>query len=351
MTELSNYIALFAVQQNTSDILKQLNLYGNGGFAVDGRVGKSSNATPAEYNQDAENAALEDGYELPDEWFVARGVQRQGLSAAVAIRLPADLYMHVWLYSWNNLDTRAQWPPKFNQIGSRELTLLFDDVEQEIARITRNFPETRILHQPIDIKRKWGVTRSALVLDPDGNFVELISIVGNPLIAKAKPALPHHRSFLHFMINCLDFEKMSPWYQAFGMTHDSGVDFRPDMGFPTGYDHFMGQMKVFTHGEGNKDPSHMHLELLGYQDNGKYLKDPGLEPTWFQKGITRYCMKTPTFEDAQRMAIDRGYKIYIDEQRGCLNWRDSVWFYFGDVDGNILTLEQWHPHRYWCERN
>ncbi|KAJ6166730.1 hypothetical protein N7470_002177 [Penicillium chermesinum] len=85
------------------------------------------------------------------------------------------------------------------------------------------------------------------------------------------------------------------------MAHDAGVDFRPDVGFPTGYDHFMGQMKVFTHGEKNKwtdchflrgtrDPSHMHLELLGYAENGKHLKDPGLNPTWFQKGNSwRFC--------------------------------------------------------------
>ena len=168
------------------------------------------------FNVSPETAELEDGSELPNEWFAARGVHRDDLAAAVAIHLPADPYMHVWLYSWNNLDTDSQWPPKFNQIGSRGLTLLLDDVEQELARIQKEFPETRILHRPIDIRRKWGLTRSALVLDPEGNFVELVSIVDNPLVARAKPALPHHRSFLHFMINCVEFRKTTAWYEAFG---------------------------------------------------------------------------------------------------------------------------------------
>lgn len=53
---------------------------------------------------------------------------------------------------------------------------------------------------------------------------------------------------------------------------------------------------------------------------------------------------------------------------GALSWGDSQWFFFGDVDGNILTLygvqlvsnwplvlivvyrEQWYPQRYWGER-
>jgi hypothetical protein len=38
MASLPNFIALFAVQQNTSDLVKQANLYGNIGFVVDGAV-------------------------------------------------------------------------------------------------------------------------------------------------------------------------------------------------------------------------------------------------------------------------------------------------------------------------
>ncbi|KIW76433.1 hypothetical protein Z517_11179 [Fonsecaea pedrosoi CBS 271.37] len=344
-----NLIALLAVQQNVSDLQKQLNLYGNIDYVVD------------------EGAELADGYQPPDSWFAARGVARDDLEAAVAVKLPTDPYMHVWFYSWKNLDTKSQWPQKFNQIGSRGLTLLFDDVDKELARILKEFPNTKVLQQPIKIQRKWGETTSALVHDPEGTFVELVSIANNPLVAKAQPALPHHRSFLHFMMNCVNFQETTKWYQAFGMDHDHGVDFRNlhhDDQFNRGIggrDVFMNQMKTFSHHENvwtdchflrsPRDPSHMHLELLEADDCTEGLKDPGLNPTWFQKGIARYCMKTPSFEAAQRTAKERGYKIYIEEQRGALNWGDSQWFFFGDVDGNLLTLEQWHHQRYWGERD
>ncbi|KAH6988299.1 hypothetical protein BKA56DRAFT_477951 [Ilyonectria sp. MPI-CAGE-AT-0026] len=336
MAPLPNYIALFGVQQNVTNLEAQLNLYGNIEFVVD------------------DGADLVDGYELPDEWFKARGIQRDDLDTVRAIRLPGDAYMHIWLYSWKNLVAKSQWPQTFNQIGSRGLSLLFDDAEAELKRLLKDYPDTEVLHEAITIPRKWGETTTILVKDPEGTFVELLSIKNNPLIAKAVAPLPHQRSFIHFMLNCLDFSKTTKWYQSFGMTHDEGVDFRnlpPDHQFNNGTggkDHFMAQMQAFSHSEnmwtdchflrGERDPSHMHLELLEYNDSGKFLKDPGLDPTWYQKGIARYCMKTPSFLDAQRTVNERGYKIYIDEQRGALSWGDSQWFFFGDVDGNVLTL-------------
>jgi hypothetical protein len=98
------------------------------------------------------------------------------------------------------------------------------------------------------------------------------------------------------------------------MQHDHGVDFRSEeVAFSEGKEYFMGEMKAFSHHEnkwtdchflrGTRDPSHMHLELLEYNDNGgkivstptvdeeksqhlslAHLKDPGLNPTWYQKG-------------------------------------------------------------------
>ncbi|KAK5022705.1 hypothetical protein LTR13_011431 [Exophiala sideris] len=197
----SNFVGLFAVQQNVSNLEKQLNLYGNIGFVVD------------------ESAELDDGHELPDEWFSARGVSRQDLAGVHALKLPGDAYMHVWMYSWKNLVTDAQWPQKPNQIGSRGLTLLFDDAEVELLRLLKGFPETKVLHKAIRIQRRWGETTSILVQDPEGTFVELISIKENPLIARAVPPAPHQRSFLHFMLNCLNFPATSKWYRSFGGFH------------------------------------------------------------------------------------------------------------------------------------
>lgn len=125
--------------------------------------------------------------------------------------------MHIWMYSWNNLVTDAQWPQKFNQIGSRGMTLLFEDAEAELARLRKDFPDTKVLHNAIKIPRRWGETTSILVQDPEGTFVELISIKNNPLVAKAAAPQPHHRSFLHFMLNCLNFPATTKWYRSFGV--------------------------------------------------------------------------------------------------------------------------------------
>jgi hypothetical protein len=107
------------------------------------------------------------------------------------------------------------------------------------------------------------------------------------------------------MVNCLNFQKTTTWYQAFGrwlslrqavslylklihflgMKHDPGVDFRSEeVAFSQGKEYFMGQMKAFTHHEnmwtdchflrGTRDPSHMHLELLEYNDSGGTIADP-----------------------------------------------------------------------------
>lgn len=163
----------------------------------------------------AESAELA-GQELPDEWFSARGVSRKDLLQVHALKLPADPYMHIYLYSWSNLVTEDRWPQRFNQIGSRGITLLFDDVQMELDRILKEFPETRVLHQPINIQRKWGITTTALVHDPEGTFVELVSIANNPLITSARPIPPTECSVLHFMLNCVNFEQTTAWYQAFG---------------------------------------------------------------------------------------------------------------------------------------
>lgn len=52
--------------------------------------------------------------------------------------------------------------------------------------------------------------------------------------------------------------------------------------------------------------------------------DKGLMVLIFS-GIARYCMKTPSFADARRDMEERGYKIYIDEQRGMQASREHYW--------------------------
>jgi len=81
------------------------------------------------------------------------------------------------------------------------------------------------------------------------------------------------------------------------MTHDHGVDFRPnhpDTQFNCGIggkDVFMNQMKNFSHNDnmwtdchflrGERDPSHMHLELLEYDNNGSEFLAAQFNKMWF----------------------------------------------------------------------
>ena len=344
-----NLVALFGVQQNTPRLEEQIKLYGEIGYVVD------------------EGYQLADGESLPDVWFESRGVNREDLDEIVAMKLQGDAYMHVFFYSWKRLNQENQWPAPYNLIGSRGMTWLFDDVEKELARIRRDFPETKILHEPYTVKRRWGTTTHALLIDPEDLWVELISIDAgskNKFQALARPPKPHERSLLHFQVNCSNFEKTMKFYKAFGLTHDTGVDERSsEAAFPDTFDVFKKQMydafnfviedKILGVGflRNERDPSFNHLELLETIDNGRLLKDPGLDPTWPQKGIVRYCHKTPDYAKALDEMQKLGCPIYVPNQKMGLNWGDTVWFFFGDRDGNLLCLEEWKHARYFGSRS
>ncbi|GME37612.1 hypothetical protein FDECE_3452 [Neofusicoccum parvum] len=333
----STFVALFAVSQSTTDVDAQVEFYKGIGFVVD------------------------DGYTSLEGSFP--DVIKSALTKSVALRLPNDPYMHLILHGWNNLKTTPGWPAPFNQIGTRGITMLVKDVAAELERIKAGWPHLRIHHGPLSIRRKWGATTSALLEDPEGVFLELLEISSPSPFDAERVQAPggRDRTWLHFMHNCADFHATRPFYEAFGMAHDRGVDFRPNTGFhPWGVEHFTKQMAdafgfemapedagevAFLRAE--SDCSQMHLELLNIT---KGLQVPGPRPTWLQNGISRYCIKTKDYAGALRQAKEKGTKIYIEDQRGCLNWGDSQWFFFADVDGNIVTLEEWFPHREWGER-
>lgn len=339
---ISTAIAQFAVYQSTSDVDAQVAFYKTIGWEVD------HGWEPLE--------------EIPETYFSNRGVSKNSLVKSVALKLPADTFFHLILTSWTDLKRTQGWPAPYNQIGSRGHAFLVESVEKELARVEKEFPELKVLERSMAVSRRWGMTTTALIVDPEDVFFELIEIgppYGSKHLERDVPTYTD-RSFLHFMLNCSNFKQTSKFYRSFGYTHDHGVDFRPDVGFhPHSYDYFTEQMKNGVGLDMNKsvdvdflwnerDPSHAHVELCDYQKG--YLKDPGPVPTWPQKGIARYCIKTPGVSDALEKAKKDGHRIYIDDQRGCLNWGDSQWFYFADVDGNIVTLEEWFPHRAWGEK-
>ncbi|KAF5011151.1 hypothetical protein FDECE_2715 [Fusarium decemcellulare] len=315
-------ISLFAVTQNPSDIEKSIEFYKDFGFIED------------------------PGYEVIG-----------------ALRLPDDPYMHLVLNSWTKLAHGPVWPAPYNQLGSRGLTLLVSDAVSELARIRAAFPTLRVLQEPLQIRRGWGLTTSVLVLDPESVFLELVSIeYGQGHIFDAervvKPAF-EAKQWLHFMLNCSNFQQTKDFYKSFGMEHDAGVDFRPVVGFhPLTYDGFNEQMKAAFGFDMNNSlnvaflrPKHdhisgMHLELCGHVPAS--LKHPDDEPTWSQKGIARYCFRVKDYEVCLQHQKARGSKIYIEDQR---EWGDTQWCFTGDPDGNIVTQEQWFPTRFWGERD
>ncbi|RTE72421.1 hypothetical protein BHE90_013155, partial [Fusarium euwallaceae] len=335
----TTYIAPFAVLQSTRSVDAQIKFYKSIEYVVD------EGYEPLEGNPS----------EIPQQWFTARGVEREDLQKTVALRLPHDPYMHLILHQWSNLNETEGWPAPFNQVGSRGCSLLVRDVRSEMNRIRREFPKLAILQEPLTIRRKWGKTTSVLLKDPEDLWVELVEVERGSVYdsANVKPPPPNARTWLHFMHMCANFKETSKFYGSFGNSHDHGVDFRPETGFhPWGFEYFAKQQKeAFGVTMGAKDAydisfyraetdcSQMHIELLQLSD----LKNPGPIPTWSQRGISRYCIKTKDYAGALKKAKADGHKIYVEDQRGCLNWGDSQWFFFADTDGNIVTLEEWFP--------
>lgn len=121
------------------------------------------------------------------------------------------------------------------------------------------------------------------------------------------------------------------------LEHDHGVDYRgpngtmgwparPDLGEPDGFKYFKKQMKDAFNFiikdqmvrcdflRNPRDVSNMHLEILETIPGN--LKLPGLDPTWSQNGIMRYCMKTPSHAQAVKDVKDLKTKIHVEDQRG-----------------------------------
>jgi catechol 2,3-dioxygenase-like lactoylglutathione lyase family enzyme len=240
--------------------------------------------------------------------------------------------------------------------------MLVKNVSAELDRIKKEFPDLKVLQAPITIQRRWGKTTSAMLVDTENIFLELLEIEeGSPYDPRGKKAPEFHDvQWLHFMVNCVNYDATLKFYQSFGLKHDDGVNFRPEVGFYPTREYYARQMDEgfgfdWDGLEGcgflrkDDDVSGMHLELMKYKPGS--LKDPSREPTWGQKGICRYCFRVPDYAASLAKQKEMGTKMYIEDQRGCLEWGDTQWFFFGDLDGNILTQEQWFPCRFWGEKD
>lgn len=203
---------------------------------------------------------------------------------SVALKLPADPYMHLVLNQFKAPKKGPAWPAPYDQIGSRAHAFLVKSVKAELERISQDFANVKILHQPLIIDRKWGKTTCALLVDPDGVFLELLEIEsgGSYFATDLKAPPPTDKSWLHYMLNTESSEEMPNFYKSFGLVHDHRVDFRGDLGFfPDGhatfskrhYDAFAMDDTKTGHCDFLRsidDLSNMHLELLQYKE-GKQL--------------------------------------------------------------------------------
>ena len=341
--------------------------------------------------------------DLPDAYFDARGVSKSNLARTVALRLPGDPYMHLILNQWSELQLGPKWPADYDQIGSRSITLLVPDVSAEVARIKKDFPGVAILHEGITIHRAFGSTMSALLKDPEGAHLELLSIAPGSPYDPSKVRSPEYdeKQWLHFMYMCSNYGETKAFYESFGFEHDPGVDFRPNVGFhPWGFDYFADQMKTglgfemgLTKNVGflrSKSAGVMHIELIDVPSGSKWYiahcdtyfgvsqanghKMVLRTPTTSQSGLrraspgiaselvtTRRASSTRERAAPRSLSKTNAVRPISNNQRltkvadqilhttGCLEWGDTQWCFTGDPDDNILCQEQWFPCRYWGE--
>jgi hypothetical protein len=307
-----------------------------------------------------------------DDWYGALGVSGGDLLRSTALQWPSDPYMHLILNEWANPEVGG-FPPRWNRLGSVGLSLLVDDVDDELERL-RASGSLHQVTEPETIQRRWGKTRAAIATDPEGNFCELVSIEYGPVFAAealAAPGVPKHfvpnwdqggrlalgaeKSWLHFEMNVLGdaFSEMVDFYGGFGFEDDPGAQPREGTkGFDLealapqyleayGFDMFATAAGSVFMGRLPRDPSNAHLEIWPWKELG----EPGPIPSFIHRGIVRFCF---TVKDLPALEADlrhRGVPIHMTPQWGELAWGDSNWIYFADPDGNLLCYEEIHPPR------
>ena len=208
------------------------------------------------------------------------------MTATKALKLPADPYIRLVLTEFSSPKSGPSWPAPYDQVGSRAHAFLVGSVSDELERIKKDFPKVRILHESVTVKRGWGNTTSALVVDPDGVFFEMVEIDDSGSFFSTGNRAPHptEKTWLHFMLNSDNIKDQLAFYRSFDLIHDNRVDFREGIGFhPYGLEkfakeHYDSMRMKFEDAIGTnflrnlKDPSEMHLELLEYKP-GKPLQN------------------------------------------------------------------------------
>lgn len=282
----------------------------------------------------------------------AAGIDPERVGSTTSLTFPQDPFMHLEIQGWKQ-PRRGGWPRTFDQLGGSRLSFLVDDVESELARLRADGVE--VLLEPRAIDRRWGPSQSALVRDPDGNFVELLEVAftDEGWDTSRRSVTGAAMSFLHFQVNT-DNPAVRAFYNGFGFEHDTGPDMRPgietDLSAASelyersfGFD-LMPAIDSIDFLRLPTDHSHMHLEIMNWKPG--QLLDPAERPTFRQRGVMRVCFKVKDDGHAlQERLRAEGARIYQEDVVMPLNWGDSWWCMVGDPDGNVTTFEQWFPAR------
>ena len=333
--------AIYGIQHNVRNLPRSRQFYESLGLVVEPGFELAPGAAPPDLS----------GLEQ------AMGVPPSELGDSVLLTFPNEPFAHVQLQSWRDGPVEGGWPPRFHQLGARCLSLLVDDLDEEIELLAKR--DTPALLGPLTYDRAWGPTRVAYSKDPDGNLFDLRQIDYHPgWETDRRSVVRAPKSFLHFELNTENFSELCDFYEGFGFEWDVDPskprDRAPEMGDMAGD---MERAFGFRLGESSRgvallrlpqDHSNMHLEIMGFAPGS--LHDPGPVPRWNQKGIMRFCFKVEDADGHLDELKRRGVKIFLENQRMCLPWGDSLWFFFADPDGHILCFEEWFPARYWGER-
>lgn len=287
---------------------------------------------------------------------VIAGTEGRALRS-VALRWPYDPYMHLVLAESPDSPGPVS-PVDPEQTGPTTFTLLVSDLDGELAGVSAR--GGRVVRPPAETQRLLGKSRAALVTDPDGNPVELISLEHEPGWDNSGCRVaPSDRTFLHVELNTENFREVSAFYGGFGFEHNPLNNLRegwarlpdddPEDPYVKAFGRsIVGHLAGLNFARLPTDHSQMHLEIMGWKPGN--LIDPVRPQTFHQRGIMRMCFKTTDVDGALDDIRRRGLPVLQERQRCGLGWGDTEWLFFHDPDGNIATFEEWFPAGHWGER-
>jgi catechol 2,3-dioxygenase-like lactoylglutathione lyase family enzyme len=290
------------------------------------------------------------------------GVAPSALSAAAALRLPGDPFMHLWLFEWTEeARVRGGWPRRYTQTGMSGVALLVESAAETAAAVEAVGGSIAVRPHPIKFGQ-WEAS-AAVGTDPEGNSVELLECpdYAPPVTDPVKYQIPVDnplplrlgKSFLHCQMNSDQGPRQRDFYTgAFGFEHDPGVEMRAGTPPSTAQAIIDGLGidlldATDTGGVGGflrlPGDFHAHIELMLFKPGR--APDPGPQYRYHQKGVVRICIKCDDHDGELERLRAHGVRVRVPNQITFHSWGDSKWSFFEDPDTNLMCLEEWWAAR------